>query len=46
MLRKKWVPDAFYFPQGFIAGVLISFISVMYMSLTILNYLVDLKTSL
>ena len=37
------VPDAFYFPQSFIAGCLISFISVVYMTITLFNFVLQLK---
>ena len=43
MLRKQ-VVDGFQYPMSFIAGVLISFVSVVYMAMQCLLYLLDLKT--
>ena len=45
MMRKKQVPDAFYFPQSFMAGCLISFVSVFYMSIKCFQLLGDFKTN-
>ena len=33
MMKKKHQPDAFYFPQSFIAGVTLSFVSIFYMAI-------------
>ena len=45
MMRRKRVPDAFYYPQSFIAGCLISFVSVFYISLQCFKVLGDFKTN-
>jgi hypothetical protein len=43
MRRKRYQSDAFYYPQSFMAGVLISFVSVAYMSITCFNYMEEFK---
>jgi Flp pilus assembly pilin Flp len=41
--RRKHQPDAFYFPQAFIAGVVISYFSVAYLTLLIISYLAQVR---
>jgi len=37
-------PDGFYFPQSFISGVFLSFVTLIYMSIQCFTYLMELKT--
>lgn len=43
--KKRSQPDGFYFPQSFIAGVTLSFVTLIFMSVQCFSYLTGFITS-